>query len=88
MDEWLATGDEGFQHKANARLHELVNKTKILIIASHSKQLLVNNCNRFVWLEYGKIRMDGDAETVANAYFWAPMIIGFISSQARVSPDE
>jgi lipopolysaccharide transport system ATP-binding protein len=69
MDEWLATGDEGFQHKANERLHDLVNKTKILIIASHSKDLLLNNCTRIVWLEHGKIRMDADAETVANAYF-------------------
>ena len=69
MDEWLATGDEGFQHKANERLHELVNKTKILIIASHSRGLLVNNCTRIVWLEHGKIRMDADAQTVAAAYF-------------------
>ena len=69
MDEWLATGDEAFQLKANERLHDLVNKTKILIIASHSKELLLNNCTRIVWLEHGKVRMDGDAETVTNAYF-------------------
>lgn len=69
MDEWLAAGDESFHNKANERLHELVNKTKILIIASHSKDLLTKNCNRIVWLEHGKIRMDGDARTVADAYF-------------------
>lgn len=69
MDEWLATGDQGFQEKANSRLEELVNKTKILIIASHSKDLLLKNCTRIVWLEHGRIRMDGDAENVAQAYF-------------------
>lgn len=69
MDEWLATGDQGFQEKANERLHDLVNKTKILIIASHSKELLLNNCTRIVWLEHGRVRMDADAETVASAYF-------------------
>ncbi|QND52049.1 ABC transporter ATP-binding protein [Phyllobacterium sp. 628] len=69
MDEWLATGDEGFKEKANERLHDLVNKTKILIVASHSKELLLKNCSRIIWLEHGKVRMDGDAETVANAYF-------------------
>ncbi|MDL2410590.1 ABC transporter ATP-binding protein [Rhizobium calliandrae] len=69
MDEWLAAGDEGFQTKANERLHQLVNQTKILIIASHSKELLVKNCSRILWLEHGKVKMDGDAETVANAYF-------------------
>lgn len=69
MDEWLAAGDESFQNKANERLHDLVNKTRILIIASHSRQLLLANCSRIVWLEHGKVKMDGDAETVANAYF-------------------
>jgi lipopolysaccharide transport system ATP-binding protein len=69
MDEWLATGDQGFQEKANERLHDLVNKTKILIIASHSKDLLLKNCTRIVWLEHGKVRMDADAESVATAYF-------------------
>ena len=69
MDEWLATGDEGFQTKANERLHDLVNKTKILIIASHSRDLLLKNCTRIVWLEHGRVKMDGDAETVAKAYF-------------------
>lgn len=69
MDEWLAAGDESFQNKANERLRDLVNKTRILIIASHSRQLLLANCSRIVWLEHGKVKMDGDAETVANAYF-------------------
>jgi lipopolysaccharide transport system ATP-binding protein len=69
MDEWLSTGDQGFQEKANERLHDLVNKTKILIIASHSRELLVKNCTRIVWLEHGKVRMDSDAESVAAAYF-------------------
>ncbi|MBB3315481.1 lipopolysaccharide transport system ATP-binding protein [Rhizobium sp. BK181] len=69
MDEWLATGDQSFQEKANERLHDLVNKTKILIVASHSKDLLVKNCTRIVWLEHGRVRMDGDAESVATAYF-------------------
>ncbi|MGN8020250.1 hypothetical protein ACTJJ7_05995 [Phyllobacterium sp. 22229] len=59
----------GFQNKANERLHDLVNKTRILIIASHSRQLLLANCSRIVWLEYGKVKMNGDVETVANAYF-------------------
>ncbi|MGY5810832.1 ABC transporter ATP-binding protein [Rhizobium sp. LEGMi198b] len=69
MDEWLATGDEAFKDKANQRMHELVDQTKILIVASHSRDLLLSNCNRIIWLEHGRVRMDGDAETVAAAYF-------------------
>ncbi|WP_349961908.1 ABC transporter ATP-binding protein [Rhizobium sp. ZPR3] len=69
MDEWLATGDEGFKAKANQRLNELVEQTQILVIASHAKELLAKNCNRIVWLEHGKVRMDGPPAEALNAYF-------------------
>jgi len=71
MDEWLATGDEGFKAKANQRLNELVEKTHILVIASHAKELLAKNCNRVIWLEHGSIRMDGEPTEVLAAYFGA-----------------
>ena len=69
MDEWLSVGDEGFKHKAEARMSELVRSTNILVIASHSRELVLHTCNRIIWLEHGKIRMDGDPQTVATAYF-------------------
>ena len=69
MDEWLSVGDEGFKHKAEARMSELVRSTNILVIASHSRELVLHTCNRIIWLEHGKIRMDGDPQTVAAAYF-------------------
>ncbi|MGV1766971.1 ABC transporter ATP-binding protein [Rhizobium rhizogenes] len=69
MDEWLATGDEGFKVKANQRLNELVEKTQILVIASHAKELLEKNCNRIIWLEHGKVRMDGPPSDVLSGYF-------------------
>ncbi|NTF70073.1 ABC transporter ATP-binding protein [Agrobacterium rhizogenes] len=71
MDEWLATGDEGFKVKANKRLNELVEKTQILVIASHAKELLEKNCNRVIWLEHGKVRIDGEPTEVLDAYFGA-----------------
>lgn len=69
MDEWLAVGDEGFQHKAEARLAELVESTKILVIASHSRDLIMKTCNRVLWLEHGMIKMDAAPEAVCAAYF-------------------
>ena len=69
MDEWLSVGDEGFKRKAEARMSELVRSTNILVIASHSRELVLHTCNRIIWLEHGKIRMDGDPQTVAAAYF-------------------
>jgi len=69
MDEWLSVGDQGFKHKAEERMRELVQATNILVIASHSRDLVLETCNRAIWLEHGKIRMDGPAEEVADAYF-------------------
>lgn len=69
MDEWLSVGDEGFKHKAEARMNEVVKSTNILVIASHSRDLILHTCNRAIWLEHGKVRQDGDPETVAAAYF-------------------
>lgn len=69
MDEWLSVGDEGFKLKAEERMTELVKATNILVIASHSRELVMHTCNRVIWLEHGKIRMDSDPETVTRAYF-------------------
>jgi lipopolysaccharide transport system ATP-binding protein len=69
MDEWLSVGDQGFKQKAEQRMNELVQATNILVIATHSRDLILDTCNRAIWLEHGKIRMDGHAPDVAAAYF-------------------
>lgn len=69
MDEWLSTGDEDFKERANSRMRDLVDSTKILVLASHSKELLAKNCNRVIWLEHGHVKMDGSPDTVLSAYF-------------------
>lgn len=69
MDEWLSAGDENFAHQADARLRSVVDSTEILILASHSQELLRHNCTRLIWLEHGSIRMDGKFDDVAPLYF-------------------
>jgi len=69
MDEWLSVGDEHFRQKAESRMAELLRATSILVIASHSKQLVLDTCNRAVWLEHGRMRLEGSAEDVCAAYF-------------------
>jgi len=69
MDEWLSIGDEGFKNKAELRMNKLVESTNILVIASHSKQQILKTCNRVIWLEHGKIKMDADVTSVTDAYF-------------------
>ena len=69
MDEWLSVGDENFKHKAEARLTEMVDATKILAIASHSRELIEKVCNRVIWLEHGQVKMEGSVAEVLPAYF-------------------
>ena len=69
MDEWLSVGDENFKNKADTRLAELVNSTDILVIASHSSELIKKNCNRVIWLENGEIKMDGNPNEICSLYF-------------------
>jgi lipopolysaccharide transport system ATP-binding protein len=69
LDEWLSTGDEEFKHRAEKRMKEVVDSTDILILASHSRQLLTENCTRVIWLDHGKVKMDGTAKDVVGRYF-------------------
>ena len=69
MDEWLSVGDEAFRMKAEARLQQMVDSSKILVIASHDRRLIEKTCNRAIWLEHGKIMQDGSAKEVAEAYW-------------------
>ena len=69
MDEWLSVGDENFKNKADTRLAKLVNSTDILVIASHSSELIKKNCNRVIWLENGEIKMDGNPNKICSLYF-------------------
>jgi predicted ABC-type ATPase len=57
------------KHKAELRMTELVQSTNILVIASHSRGVILQTFNRAIWLEHGKIRMEGDTNRVAAAYF-------------------
>jgi lipopolysaccharide transport system ATP-binding protein len=69
MDEWLSVGDKNFMHKAQQRLKEVVDATNILVIASHSRDLILRTCNRVIWLNHGKIHMDDKPDAVVDAFF-------------------
>ena len=69
MDEWLSVGDLNFQKKAEKRLNDLIKRSSILVIASHSRQLIEKCCSRAILLENGQIKLDGPADTVCASYF-------------------
>ena len=55
MDEWLSVGDDKFQQQALSKINEIIKKSKILIIASQSKNILEKLCNKILTLHDGII---------------------------------
>lgn len=55
MDEWLSVGDAEFTERAETRMKEIVSNTGILVLASHSPELIEKECNRVIKLEHGSI---------------------------------
>lgn len=69
MDEWLSVGDQDFVQKAEARLQGLVSSSKILVLASHQRDLLERTCTRGICIEKGKIVVDAPINEVTQRYF-------------------
>ena len=68
VDEVIGTGDAGFIDKAKNRMHQFVNRSNIMVLSSHSTDIIRQFCNRVLWLEHGSIRMLGDTHTVMQTY--------------------
>jgi len=68
MDEMISAGDAGFIEKARARVRELISNANIFVISSHVQSVIQEFCNRVLWLEHGKVVMDGKPDEVLAAY--------------------
>lgn len=68
IDEALSVGDANFSAKATARIKEICARGKIVIIVSHGMQAIKDICNRCLWMENGRVVMDGTPEVVTKAY--------------------
>jgi len=68
MDEMIGAGDAAFIEKARKRSVNLIEKTKIMIISSHDINIMNDICTRGIWMEKGKIKMDGEIGEVIKAY--------------------
>jgi len=69
MDEWLSVGDQDFRQKAEEKLQEIVQSTSILVIASHSRDLIERTCSRAIVLRDGHLEADGPSTEICEEYF-------------------
>lgn len=68
MDEGIGAGDANFAEKAKNRLTHFYDKTSVMVIASHSNDLIRKLCNKALLLEHGQQVVLGNVDDVLARY--------------------
>jgi len=68
VDEVLAVGDAGFQKKCLNAMEGLRGGGRTVLFVSHNMAAVENLCSRAIWIDEGKVRMDGTTQEVVGAY--------------------
>lgn len=68
LDEWLSAGDAKFQSKAARRLHDLIDRTGIFVMASHNPNLIKRVCNVGVVLDQSRLIYSGPIDRAVQIY--------------------
>ncbi|MDO5860555.1 ABC transporter ATP-binding protein [Methanobrevibacter sp.] len=68
LDEVLGVGDIKFRRKSTQRIENMMKDGVTVLLVSHSLSQVEKICDRCIWIENGKIVMEGEAKKVCNAY--------------------
>jgi len=68
MDEGIGAGDARFAHKAKARIDNFLGKAHIVVLASHSSELIREICNKAVLMRAGRIIEFGTVEDILEMH--------------------
>lgn len=82
IDEALSVGDQTFYNKCIDKMNEFKNEGKTIIFVSHNLSQVSSFCDRAIWLEFGRVKMDGGAQEVVKHY------TDFLNSHKSLSPKE
>lgn len=69
VDEALAVGDAVFQHRCFRKIREMQQAGKTILYVGHDTEAVRNLCTRALLLDHGRIREQGDPNTVVNRYY-------------------
>ena len=64
IDEIFGAGDASFQLKAKKRMDSYVKKSNIVVMASHSTEIIKKYCNKVLWLKHGNVYAFGDVSII------------------------
>ena len=68
VDEVLAVGDKAFRNKCYQRIEELLAGGRTLFFVSHNERDLARFCTRGLYLDKGKLTLDGPIKDVLERY--------------------
>jgi ABC-type polysaccharide/polyol phosphate transport system ATPase subunit len=68
LDEVLGTGDQTFRARSQARVRELVDRARAIVLVTHDLTYVSEFCNRAILLERGKLIDEGDPEEIVELY--------------------
>ncbi len=68
IDEVLSVGDLAFQEKARRRMRDMMAKAELIVMVSHDLDSLRKFCRRGLWMDHGRLRLDGPMSDVVRAY--------------------
>ena len=68
LDEWLGAGDARFAARAAKRVEAMIERSSIMVLASHSDELIRQMCNRVILLDHGRVLADGPTTDVLDMY--------------------
>ncbi len=68
VDEALSVGDVAFQTKCITRMRHMIEAGVTVLFVTHDIGVVKSFCSRCLYLEHGKLKMQGAAEQVADAY--------------------
>lgn len=68
LDEWVSAGDAYFLDKALARIRRMIDGAGLVVLASHSPDILRMFCTRLVHLDSGRVVADGPVDAVLAGY--------------------
>ena len=69
VDEILGVGDAYFSHKSFERMREMCSQAgTTLLLVTHDIYSALNLCDRFIWIDRGAIRFDGDGKSAISLY--------------------
>ena len=78
VDEALAVGDVRFQLKCMDKFMEFIEAGKTILFVTHDINSVKRFCNRTIWLNQGKLILDGNTDEVTDRY------LDFIKSEMSI----